>query len=140
MNPEEEQQPAETETSSEPEQEEIAFTPNESGVMSFDPEEPDTPTAPEGNEKGEAPQEAPENSNESEEKPQQNEGEGRTISDTTVIKEDRQGGNPNQQNQRQNQKKRAVESESTNNPAFFARYQNKITTDFLPPCNGSYQT
>ena len=76
MNPEEEQQPAEKETSSEPEQEEIAFTPNESGVMSFDPEEPDTPTAPVGNEKGEAPQEAPENSNESEEKPQQNEGGG----------------------------------------------------------------
>ena len=35
MNPEEEQQPAEKETSSEPEQEEIAFTPNESGVMTL---------------------------------------------------------------------------------------------------------
>ena len=129
MNPEEEQQPAEKETSSEPEQEEIAFTPNESGVMSFDPEEPDTPTAPEGNEKGEAPQEAPENSNESEEKPQQNEGGGQNNQrHNRNKKRNRQGGNPNQQNQkRQNQKKNRSRGERKRNKsqAFFARYQNQ---------------
>ena len=128
MNPEDQQQSA---PAAEPEQGEIAFAPNESGVMSFDPDEPAAAPPPKpdsASQGGSGPAGAPADSGNPGPKPQKKEGGGQNQQKQNRNKKKNRQGGGNQPNQkRQNQKKNRSRGDRKRNKsqAFFARYQNQ---------------